>query len=70
MKDDKNKRKFILHRNHHIGESTHRYYEGKKPVVGISDAKIAIKKNIQTTVSSDSVSNIGGKRYYAGTRMN
>ncbi len=63
MKDDKNKRKFILHRNHHIGEtSNNRYYEGKKPVIGISDAKFAIKKNIQTKVSSDSVSKLGSKR--------
>jgi hypothetical protein len=57
IKDDYKRRKYILHRNHGVGES--RTYEGAKPTVGISHARMAIKKNIKTIVTVDSTSNLG-----------
>jgi hypothetical protein len=54
LKQDYHNRKGKLYRHHDIGERTSS--EGRKPVVGILDARNALKKNIQTIVTSETAS--------------
>lgn len=51
MRLDYNTRKGRLYRNHEIGERPSS--EGRKPVVGILDARNALKKNVQTIITGD-----------------
>jgi len=48
MKNDYNQRKKKMYSNHSIGETS--ISEGKKPVVGILDARMALKKNMHSSL--------------------
>lgn len=65
IRQDYNQRKGRLYRNHEIGERPSS--EGRKPVVGILDARNALKKNVQTIVTGDgTASQMSGKNSRLG----
>lgn len=68
IKADYNSRKGRLYRTHEIGERPSS--EGRKPVVGILDARNALKKNIQSIVTSETVSVKGNKTTTANVQNN